>query len=203
VTALVLRVIAWLILAYRRWLSGRGPLRRVRCSFPEDSCSTFGLRATTEAPTARIALARIARRLRRCRDACLLGDGRAISWTALHDRSPADIANEMRADGERDIAIDRMLATRRAVAAWRGESDVVQALAPARCPPVYSYPATAARSRRRIAGFLGLATVAAIAVAFRPWLGSIVLFVALAAGLLGVRRWLAESRRFALHARPR
>ena len=113
--------VSWvvLILFYRRVFSGRLP--NVRCSFATDeSCSTFGLRVARLATSGREALAKIARRLRRCSDACLLSDGTRLAWSELHDRSPADIAHEMRADGEGEAAIARMLRTRRAVARWCG-----------------------------------------------------------------------------------
>lgn len=202
-TSIVLRVLAWLILAYRRWLSGRGPLRGVRCSFAgEESCSAFGLRATREAPTARAAVGRIVRRLGRCRDACLLGDGTVVSWAPLHDRAPAEIVIEMQRDGERPLAIARMLATRRAVARWRGDAVAMREFVEAaRAPaPVYSYPATARRSRRRIAGALALAVTAAGLIAFHPWLGGIALAMTTGAAMGAVRTAVARTRRFDLHA---
>src|SRR5690606_12105857 len=110
---LIQRLLALLIVFYRRWLSGRGPLRKVRCSFaPDESCSAYGLRVARETCSARTAIARIARRLRRCRDAWLVTDGRTLSWTPLHDRSPEEITALMQADGERAAAIERMLHTR-------------------------------------------------------------------------------------------
>lgn len=201
---MILRVLAWLILAYRRWLSGRGPLRSVRCSFAgEESCSAFGLRATAEAPTARAALGRIARRLGRCRDACLLGDGHALSWAALHDRPVAEIVGELERDGERGPAIARMLSTRRAVAVWRAEPEVARALAriaaPAK-PTVYALAAAEARSRRRIRGFVVLAAVAAFAIELRPWLGGPALIVAVIAAAIAARTSASRAMRFAVHA---
>src|SRR5688572_9861024 len=109
-SAIALRLLGWLILAYRRWLSGRGPFRGVQCTFrATESCSAFGLRATREATTAGRAIARIVRRLRRCGDACLVTDGAALSWSPLHERSPTTIADAMRRDGEREAAIARVL----------------------------------------------------------------------------------------------
>lgn len=201
---LLLRVLAWLILAYRRWLSGRGPLRGVRCSFGGgESCSAYGLRATAEVPTARAALGRIMRRLRRCREACLLGDGETLSWAALHDRPVGRIVDEMRGDGERTPAIARMLGTRRVVALWRGEREVARQLAKinvAPAPLVCSHPATQARSRRRLAGFVLLAAVAAFAIDFRPWLGVPALLVAGIAAANAARTSAERAVRFALHA---
>jgi putative component of membrane protein insertase Oxa1/YidC/SpoIIIJ protein YidD len=200
---LLLRALAWLILAYRRWLSGRGPLRGVRCSFGGgESCSAYGLRATAEASTARAALGRIVRRLRRCREACLLGDGETLSWAALHDRPVVRIVDEMRGDGERSPAIARMLGTRRVVALWRGERAVARQLAkiPPAAPLVCSHPATQARSRRRLAGFVLLAAVAAFAIDFRPWLGVPALLVAGVAAANAAHTSAERAVRFALHA---
>ena len=200
----LLRVLAWLIVAYRRWLSGRGPLRAVRCSFAGgESCSAYGLRATAEAATVREALGRIARRLGRCRDACLLGDGKTLSWAALHDRPAGRIADEMRRDGERAPAIARMLGTRRLVAIWRGERAAARELARIAAPAgplVCSHAAAQARSRRRIAGFVLLAAVAAFAIAFRPWLGASSLLVAGVATANAARTSAERGVRFALHA---
>jgi putative component of membrane protein insertase Oxa1/YidC/SpoIIIJ protein YidD len=203
VTRIVLRVLSWLILAYRRWLSGRGPLRGVRCSFAaEESCSAFGLRATREAPTARAALARIVRRLGRCRDACLLGDGTAVSWAPLHDRAPAEIIVEMQRDGEHPPAIARMLATRRTVASWRGDTAALRELADsARRPaPIYSHQATARRSRSRIVRALMLAVAAAGMSMFHPWLGGVTLALAAIAAASTLRTQIGRNRRFDLHA---
>jgi putative component of membrane protein insertase Oxa1/YidC/SpoIIIJ protein YidD len=128
----ILRLLALLILGYRRWLSGRGPLRRVRCSFAaQESCSAFGLRITRIAASARDAIGRIVRRLRRCRDACLVADGTRITWAPIHDQPPEEIARGMRSDGEHDAAVARMLQTRRAVARWCGDLDAFRACVPA------------------------------------------------------------------------
>jgi len=200
----ILRVLAWLILAYRRWLSGRGPLRKVRCSFAHaESCSAYGLRATAEAATAREAIGRIMRRLGRCRDACLLGDGRTLSWAALHDRPIDEIAAELRRDGEREPAIARMLGTRRAVAIWRGELAAARALArlaPAERPLVCSHEAAQSRSRRRLAGVVASAGVAAFAIVSHPWLGAAALGVAAVAAAQASRTAASRAARFALHA---
>ena len=129
---LILRALVWLITLYRRWLSGRGPLRRVQCSFAaEESCSAYGLRVAHEAHTARAAIGRIARRLRRCREACLVRDGRTLTWATIHDRPPSELIAEMQRDGELEPAIARMLTTRRAVAVHRGDDAAVGACAAA------------------------------------------------------------------------
>lgn len=119
---LIQRLLIALILLYRRFFSGR--LTNVRCSFTaEESCSAFGLRIARAARSGREAIARIARRLRRCGDACLLADGTKLGWSELHDRSPREIVDAMRADGEGDAAIWRMLQTRMTVARWCGDRE--------------------------------------------------------------------------------
>jgi putative component of membrane protein insertase Oxa1/YidC/SpoIIIJ protein YidD len=129
---LILRALVWLITPYRRWLSGRGPLRRVQCSFAaEESCSTYGLRIAREAKHAREAIGRISRRLRRCREACIVRDGRRLTWATIHDRPPGELIAEMQRDGELDLATARMLTTRRAIALHRGDAVAVDACAAA------------------------------------------------------------------------
>ena len=209
---MILRVLAWLIVFYRRWLSGKGPLRDVRCSFaPHESCSAFGLRATSEAPTARAAIGRIARRIRRCRDACLVTDGHALSWTPLHDRTPVEIVDELRADGEGAAAIDRLLRVRRAVAIWRADRPSIRACdelladpatgiaAAARATRVCAEPAIRSRARRRLAIFGVVAAVAVAVAIFLPWVGGLTLGLAATAGTLSARTTLERERRFDLH----
>lgn len=203
---LILRLIAWVIVCYRRWLSGRGPLRRVRCSFAaEESCSAFGLRATREAADARTAVGRIVRRLRRCGDACLLADRTTLSWPERHDLPPRAIVEAMRRDGERPPAIARMLAARRAVALWRQDRAALVALAEVgaalSAPRVCSYPAVAARSRRRIAIRVALAVAAVAGILVQPWLGVPAALACLGAAVVAAQTSAARDARFALHQR--
>jgi putative component of membrane protein insertase Oxa1/YidC/SpoIIIJ protein YidD len=115
------------IRAYRRWVSGRGPLRRVRCTFHDsESCSAFGLRAAREAPGARVAWGRIRRRIRRCADASLFAldapdATRALGWGADHDRPLAELHAELVADGEGEHARVQVLSAREGAARWRGD----------------------------------------------------------------------------------
>ena len=123
------------IRAYRRWLSGRGPLRRVRCTFDAghggESCSAFGLRAAEEAPGVRVALGRIRRRIRRCGGVSLFAldapDGtRALGWGHDHDRPLAELV----ADGEGEAARSLVLSSREVAARWRGHlADIAAARA--------------------------------------------------------------------------
>jgi putative component of membrane protein insertase Oxa1/YidC/SpoIIIJ protein YidD len=179
---------------YRRFISGRGPLARIRCSFPEETCSAFGLRALDEAPSTRAAIARIARRMRRCRDACLIVGPGAVSWTALHDQPPAEIVAELTADGERADAIARILAVRRAVAILRGDVAAAgECGAPLDPPRVVPRAGRASVARRRA----GLLAVLAGVTSLAWWpLG---LALAIPAAFATRAAW-REHARFTLHA---
>jgi putative component of membrane protein insertase Oxa1/YidC/SpoIIIJ protein YidD len=155
---LIQRLLVLLILLYRRFFSGR--LANMRCSFTtEETCSAFGLRIARTARSGGQAIARIARRLRRCGDACLVGDGTLLGWSELHERSPRAIVRIMRADGEGDAAIWRMLQTRLAVARWRDDRDAfvkcraalesLAHLAPFARPRVVSIATVSASALRR------------------------------------------------------
>ena len=184
-------ILRCLIVVYRRFLSGRIP--GVRCSFAEsESCSAFGLRAT-EGPGA---LRKIRRRLARCRDACLLTDGNALSWTALHDRNPAEIEAEMRADGEGEAAIARVLETRRAVAIWRREhAGHVGAVR------LVSQPEVQRRSERRAFVLATLGILALMLAGFHPIVGGLAFGVIASGAVVSTRDAYERDRRFALHAR--
>jgi putative component of membrane protein insertase Oxa1/YidC/SpoIIIJ protein YidD len=140
------RVLSLAIRAYRRWLSGRGPLRRVRCTFDDsESCSAFGLRAACEAPTTRVALARIRRRLRRCGDASLFAlDARVLGWGAGHDRPLDELHAELVADGETDATRAQVLSAREVASRWRGDIGDVLAVRARRA----DLPAVRPRLRR-------------------------------------------------------
>ncbi len=192
------------IRGYRRWISGRGPLRRVRCSFaPDESCSAYGLRITREAPTTAIAIGRIRRRLRRCREACLVADGRALSWSGCHDASPTELERRLVEDGERPAAVAIMLAARAGVAAWRSDRDtlrMIRSLAGGLPRPrVVSRGAMIGRARRRVTGLSLLAVAALVAVVAHPIAGGIALVGALVAAVSTTRAALARDARFARH----
>lgn len=184
-------ILRWLILAYRRFLSGRLP--GVRCSFADDeSCSAYGLRAT-EGPGA---LGKIRRRLARCRDACLLTDGHALSWSALHERDPAEIEAELRADGEGEAAIARVLETRRAVAIWRREQ--AGRIGHVR---LVSQPAVQSRWQRRAFVLAAIAVVCILVAGAHPVIGGLAFGTIATGAVASTRDAYERDRRFALHAR--
>jgi putative component of membrane protein insertase Oxa1/YidC/SpoIIIJ protein YidD len=81
---------------YRRRLSGRGPFRRVRCTFEGlESCSAFAERIVQETPSAWTAMRRILRRLRRCRHLSLyqLKDGK-LGWGSDYDTALGGVCVE-------------------------------------------------------------------------------------------------------------
>jgi putative component of membrane protein insertase Oxa1/YidC/SpoIIIJ protein YidD len=80
-----------LIRFYRRFLSGRGPLRRVVCTFCRtESCSAYGLRIAREAATSLPQALRLIRgRLRRCREASLFRFPDGWGWGECYDAPDA------------------------------------------------------------------------------------------------------------------
>lgn len=71
---------------YRRFLSGRGPLARVRCSFARsESCSAYGLRVATESQGTMEALRLIRQRLSRCGSASLYRSRDDLAFGELYD----------------------------------------------------------------------------------------------------------------------
>lgn len=207
---LILRLLAWWIAFYRRWLSGRGPLRNVRCSFADEggeSCSAYGLRITHEAHSGWQALGAIRRRLARCCDACLVTDGRVLSWSRLHDHDPEVIAAQMRADGERPPAIARMLAARHAVARWRRDpaaARACRALVPAAgdgAPRLVSQPHVARRWERRAYVLGALGVIALVLLGFHPVVGGLALATITTGSISSASDAVERDRRFALHTR--
>ncbi|MCA9645201.1 MAG: hypothetical protein KC492_31135, partial [Myxococcales bacterium] len=92
------------IRGYRRWASGKGPFRRVRCSFEQtESCSAFGLRVSEEAPSLDVALRLVRARIAACGEACLhvteradRGGGDAeVYWGPLYDRLEEPAVQEL------------------------------------------------------------------------------------------------------------
>lgn len=74
------------IRGYRRFLSGRGPLARVTCSFARsESCSAYGLRVTTESQGTMEALRLIRQRLARCGRASLYKSQDDLAFGELYD----------------------------------------------------------------------------------------------------------------------
>lgn len=131
-------LVLWIRL-YRRCLSGRGALRRVRCTFHHsESCSTFGLRVARTSPSAWVALGRIRRRLRRCRDASIYATGPgALAWGADHDRPLDELLATLTADTEAPASRAVVLAARLAISRFRGDLLDVLAVTPHRAllPP--------------------------------------------------------------------
>jgi hypothetical protein len=176
------RALVLAVRGYRRWVSGRGPLRRVRCTFDHggggESCSVFGLRAAVESPNARVAWGRIRRRIHRCGGVALFAldapDGaRALGWGDDHDRPLAELHAELVADGELAPALAQVLSARETCARWRGDlGDAVAArslrgaLAPVR-PQLRAMPPLALLARalawRVLAAVLVVAFVASLA----------------------------------------
>lgn len=200
---------------YRRWLSGRGPLRRVRCSFADETCGAFGLRTAREAPSTWTAVARIRRRLRRCRDASVYAlPGGALGWGRDHDRPVSALTAELVADGEAPATRARVLAARELVARWRGDVDDLVAVRAARVglPPATVTLRAAPRPPRggpgvgtaRVASFVAVAVLTALAALTTAASPGLVVALALGAALMVVaaaRRRRAHRHRLVGQAR--
>lgn len=200
------RALAAAIRGYRRWLSGRGPLARVRCSFhASESCSAFGLRAATTAGSTWQAVGRIRRRLRRCRDAsvyALPGEhGRhVLGWGADHDRDLDELCAELARDGESPAARALILAARELVARWRSDPLELAALRPLRHdlpPAAVALRAPPPPRRVRVAPLAVILTLLLALALVAPW-------VAVAALLLitGLA-WRSRRARLSLRRRLR
>lgn len=128
------RTLARAIRAYRRLASGRGPFRRVVCTFGHtESCSAYGLRVADEvARSLPQALALIRGRLRRCGSAALYrvpagSDATpGLLWGEALDRDPAELDAELDAAGERDDTRALVLRARAMVARYSGDPGVMQ-----------------------------------------------------------------------------
>lgn len=204
------------IRGYRQWLSGKGPLRRVRCTFDDgqggESCSAFGLRAAREAPSARVALGRIRRRIRRCGGVALFAldapDGtRALGWGDDHDRPLAELHADLVADGEHEAARSLVLSSREVAARWRGDlADIAGARAlrgdAAPLRPALRSPPSLTLLARALAWRVVLAAMAVALIASRwPHAGAVVAALALLPVAAVTRRHLARRARLTRQAR--
>jgi putative component of membrane protein insertase Oxa1/YidC/SpoIIIJ protein YidD len=127
-----------LILLYRRFLSGRGALRRVRCTFHHtESCSAFALRTARGVPFW-VSLPRIFRRLRRCRDSSIWDlstpTQRILGWGLDHDRPLPLLLSRLHSDAELPSSIATILATRLAISRHRHDIPDILAVSAARAP---------------------------------------------------------------------
>ena len=113
----------WLIRGYRRYLSGRGPLRRVSCTFSRcESCSAYGLRVVSECDSLFAAIRLLRGRLRRCGEASLFRTKEALLWGELYqEREPAALEASLLAARESPGAIRATLLQAARVARFQGE----------------------------------------------------------------------------------
>ena len=149
------------IRAYRRWLSGRGPLRGVCCTFAStESCSAYGLRAAQSARSLPEAVRRVRARVRACRGSSIYRFAQGRGWERDHEHAPAALAQQLVARGERPDTVAQVIAARMTIARWRGERDVYR---PVRAPhPIPVRAGDAAirahhRTQRRAAALVAIA----------------------------------------------
>lgn len=125
------RLLATAIRAYQRFLSGRGPMKRVICTFMHtESCSAYGLRAAeTLAHSLPHALGLIRARIRMCGSATLYrlphgahaGSAPGLVWGDAHDREPLDLEHALCAAGELPETRAAVLRARAMVARQTGD----------------------------------------------------------------------------------
>jgi putative component of membrane protein insertase Oxa1/YidC/SpoIIIJ protein YidD len=120
------RALEGAILLYRRHVSGRGPLRRVTCTFGRcESCSAYGLRVVREhARSLPHALRLVLERIRRCRSASVYRHDRALSWGEDYDRPDALDGVAAQAH-EQPHTRQALLQAAIGVARYRGERRIV------------------------------------------------------------------------------
>lgn len=165
------RPAALAIRAYRRWLSGRGPLRRVACTFAAtESCSAYGLRAVEELASSLPEAVRLVRaRVHACRGVSVYRFPDGFGWERDHELAPAALASALAARGERPETVAQVLAARTLIARWRGERAVYaqakQLAQPSGRIPVRAGDAAIAHHRRAMRRGVVLAIAAACAVA--------------------------------------
>lgn len=182
------RPVVLAIRAYRRWFSGRGVLRRVCCTFAStESCSAYGLRATSELATSLPDAMRLVRaRLRACRRTSLYRFSAGLGWERDHELEPAALARDLAVRGERPETIAQVLAARTLIARWRGERSAyaearrLGAMAD-RPLPVRAGDAAIARYRRAMRRGVALVVLAAVAAVLFSALFGLVAVAGLAA----------------------
>jgi putative component of membrane protein insertase Oxa1/YidC/SpoIIIJ protein YidD len=180
------------IRAYRRWVSGRGPMRRVCCTFAStESCSAYGLRATRDLARSLPDAVRLVRaRVRACRGSSIYRFENGLGWERDHEYAPAELARLLAARGERPDTITQVIAARMAIAKWRGERDAYR---PVRAPhpiPVRAGDAAIAHHHRvvRRTAMLALVAVATLFV-------SIFAILPLALGVVAIANARTSARR--------
>jgi putative component of membrane protein insertase Oxa1/YidC/SpoIIIJ protein YidD len=123
------RALEGAILLYRRHVSGRGPLRRVTCTFGRcESCSAYGLRVVrAHAHSLPHALRLIFERIRRCRSASVYRHAQALSWGEGYDR-PDELDEEAAQAHEQPHTRGALLRAAMGVVRYRGERRLVPRL---------------------------------------------------------------------------
>ena len=198
-------VLALGIALYRRWLSGRGPLRRVACTFEHtETCSAHGLRVALGSRSLPRALASIRGRLERCRTASLYRiDGHVISGRFYDEHETASGLDEaLAAAGEstetRAALVRAWAATRRARGLRATDAlRVLETLGPgdALWPRIRTRSALVGNVRKALAaaavGVAMLATMGALVawcLGWSPWAAPAVFLVPAAFGAQRVVR---------------
>ena len=180
------------IRAYRRWVSGRGPLRTVCCTFAStESCSAYGLRATRDLARSLPEAVRLVRsRVRACRGSSIYRFETGLGWERDHEHAPAELAQLLVARSERPDTIAQVIAARMAIAKWRGERDVYRPVRALHPIPVRAGDAAIRHHRRTL-----VRAAALVLVAFALMFVSLLAIVPLALGGIAIVNARASARR--------
>jgi putative component of membrane protein insertase Oxa1/YidC/SpoIIIJ protein YidD len=149
------RALLGLIRGYRRHLSGRGPLRRVTCTFSAtESCSAHGQRVAAEVARSLPGALRLIRaRLRRCREASLYRAGPGLAWGELYDDLSPAFADQVAALPERPATRRLLLLSAAQVARYSGRPELALCLL-GQARPLPGRPALVLRDGARVPAWL-------------------------------------------------
>ena len=179
------------IRAYRRWISGRGPLRRVCCTFAStESCSAYGLRAASEARSLLEAMRLVRARVRACRGSSIYRFEHGLGWERDHEHAPATLANVLAARRERPETIAQVIAARMTIAKWRGERALYRPVRARHPIPVRAGEAAIRAHRRTLWRAAALVLVASALLAV-----SLLALFPLALGAVAAASARASARR--------
>lgn len=120
-----------LIRGYRRFLSGRGPLRAITCTFGKtESCSAYALRVVKDARNVPEAVRLIRARLCRCRQASLYRFADGWGWGDIYDNHQnGSLYVALKNAKEAPSTIGSVLWTAALAARHRGEEHAVRSYA--------------------------------------------------------------------------
>ncbi len=199
------RILLWMIAFYRKWLSGRGPFRSVRCTFEHtESCSSYGLRVAQNGSALLPVIRLIVRRLQCCERASLYRIDGTLVWERLYDQydTPAELERYLVQSQELTSTRSAVLQALAWIARFQGNRKVQR-----QCQPLRrSLPVSQRLILRNALGFrrsLRRKLAVRVTLAMVPLLAALCftsawwILVGLAVtSMLVLSTWVAQSRRY-------